>query len=469
MRLTLFGQRTMPYQFETITWQSTAAGNIFGGPASSIIRRRHFLHTDVEQPPGGQTQERMHYWYNQSTYSSSMGLMHPTVNIARHRQDDFPLSGLHLTVEGGNRSDTATMTTYAALPRQTELEHRVGWLFTIRDWWTGGAHNAAAAVDQLSLLYGPYGTPTNLVHGINNTRTRGMWPHIASRQDPTTVPATYGMRRIQQTGATHPPTIVFDAASFYKPEAAPTPPAIYRGVSTPSGELVMRLVDGQGRALLQHFALRDADEHASPTLVAATDVLSGVHDMDLGFAMMGSAADSIRIVIDEVDALQRPISTLTLEPAMMGLDGHAMTGRTSGRLMLVNGAGRSYRIGVASAKALIPCEVLELDPEDLTIAREPLTTTVLVDLARESRTGRLRCLLHPVPASDALSVITPAGTGQDLVVTITEPRGAVVRRRTISRSDATIDIRDLAVGVYTVTVTDASGRMLHQQLLPVIR
>jgi hypothetical protein len=74
-----------------------------------------------------------------------------------------------------------------------------------------------------------------------------------------------------------------------------------------------------------------------------------------------------------------------------------------------------------------------------------------------------------VPASDALSVITPAGTGQDLVVTITEPRGAVVRRRTISRSDATIDIRDLAVGVYTVTVTDASGRMLHQQLLPVIR
>jgi hypothetical protein len=469
MRLTLFGQRTMPYQFETITWQSTAAGNIFGGPASSIIRRRHFLHTDVEQPPGGQTQERMHYWYNQSTYSSSMGLMHPTVNIARHRQDDFPLSGLHLTVEGGNRSDTATMTTYAALPRQTELEHRVGWLFTIRDWWTGGAHNAAAAVDQLSLLYGPYGTPTNLVHGINNTRTRGMWPHIASRQDPTTVPATYGMRRIQQTGATHPPTIVFDAASFYKPEAAPTPPAIYRGVSTPSGELVMRLVDGQGRALLQHFALRDADEHASPTLVAATDVLSGVHDMDLGFAMMGSAADSIRIVIDEVDALQRPISTLTLEPAMMGLDGHAMTGRTSGRLMLVNGAGRSYRIGVASAKALIPCEVLELDPEDLTIAREPLTTTVLVDLDRESRTGSIRCLLQPVPASDALSVITPAGTGQDLVVTITEPRGAVVRRRTISRSDATIDIRDLAVGVYTVTVTDASGRMLHQQLLPVIR
>jgi hypothetical protein len=55
------------------------------------------------------------------------------------------------------------------------------------------------------------------------------------------------------------------------------------------------------------------------------------------------------------------------------------------------------------------------------------------------------------------------------VVTIAEPRGSAVRRSSISRNGATIDIRDLAIGIYTVTVTDASGRIMHQQMLPVIR
>ena len=123
---------------------------------------------------------------------------------------------------------------------------------------------------------------------------------------------------------------------------------------------------------------------------------------------------------------------------------------------------------ISSASAIIPCELLELAPQELTFEREPPKTTLMVDLGRGSTNGRTRCLLRPVPAADAFTVITPAGDVQDLTVAIAEPRGAVVRRVAL-RSGSTVDISDLAVGVYSVTVTDAAGRTLHQQMLPVIR
>jgi hypothetical protein len=389
------------------------------------------------------------------------------VNIARHHRDTFPLLSVDrdLAVLNGNRSDTATLTTNAALPSQAEAAFRATQVTNVRDWWTGGTRNAIATVDQLSLLYGPYGIPTNLVHGINNTKTTAMWPHIASRQDPTTVPATYGMRRIQQTGATHPPSIVFDAASFYKPEPIETLPAIYRGVSTVDGELLMRLVDRNGVSIPQRFFEERGEVVVEPTLHAVSNVLTSIYELDLGFELVGTFTDDIDIAIDEVDASNQLIRSVAIDPAALGIN----NGRVTGRLVLVNGGGSSYRVRLSSDVATIPCELLELTPQDLSFDRNPLTTTVLVDLARESRTGRIRCLLHPVPASDALSVITPAGAGQDLVVTIAEPRGSAVRRSSISRNGATIDIRDLAIGIYTVTVTDASGRMMHQQMLPVIR
>jgi len=453
------------YQFETVTWQSTVPAGLFSGPATSIIRRRHFLHTDVEQDDPHTTPETLHYSFNQLTRNGMFGLMHPTVNIGRHHGDTFPLLATHrnLAVRGGNRSDSATLTTYAALPWQKEVSYRARWLSDVHAWWTGTIHNSDAAVDQLPLLYGPYGYPRNLLHPVNNTKTNGMWPHIASRQDATTVPATYGMRRIQQTGTLNPPSIMFDVASFYKPEATQNVPAVYRGVSTASEELLLRLVDAQGRNVPQMFVEGRDGLTAQIILQTLTDMMPSVHELELGFELVGTLTEDIDIAIDEVDASQQVIRSIGIDPAALGL----ANGPVSGRLVLVNGEGRSYRVRLSSASAIVPCELLELAPQELTFGREPPKTTLMVDLGRGSTNGRTRCLLRPVPAADAFTVITPGGDAQDLTVTIAEPRGAVVRRLVL-RSGSTVDISDLAVGIYSVTVTDAGGRLI-QQMLPVIR
>ena len=195
-----------------------------------------------------------------------------------------------------------------------------------------------------------------------------------------------------------------------------------------------------------------------------TDMMPSVHELELGFELVGTLTEDIDIAIDEVDASQQVIRSIAIDAAALGL----ANGPVSGRLLLVNGEGRSYRVRLSSASAIIPCELLELAPQELTFEREPARTTLMVDLGRGSTNGRTRCLLRPVPAADALTVITPAGDAQDLAVTIAEPRGAVVRQVTL-RSGSTVEIGDLAVGITSVTVTDAAGRMLHQQMLPVVR
>jgi hypothetical protein len=447
------------FQFETVTWQSITPMN------TSIVRRRHILHTNTGQPT-----EALRLWMNQSTTSATHGLMHPGVRTARHHDDAFPFlyaSAGSLTAENGNRSDTATLTSWAALPTAAEAAYRAMTLMTYRQQWSGVQHANTAVIDQLPLVYGVYHGPQNPFTPINTTKTKGMWPHISARQDATTVPATYGMRRIQQVGIADPPSIMFDAASFYKPTGSASKRAIYAGVGTLNDETLLRVVDEGGQALAHHFEMVTDREAGTNTLMASTGVLRSVRELGLDFEVVGSTPDGADVVVDELDTIGRTVRSVAVDRQTMGLG----VGRARGRMLLVNGQGRDYRVRVSSTTSLLPCEMLELDPDARAMDRQEVLRDVVVDLSSDEHAQKQddAFVMIPVPASEHVVIRIRPHAGGDRMIDLVDVRGDVVRTTKVHAGLATVDVSMLPAGMYVVILRDADGRHTHRRLLPVMR
>jgi hypothetical protein len=383
--------------------------------------------------------------------------------------DAFPLlyaPAGSLTAETGNRSDTATLTNWAALPAAAEAAYRAMTNITYRQQWSGVLHATTAAVDQLPLVYGVYNVPQSPFTPINTTRTYWMWSHVASRQDATTVPATYGMRRIQQVGLADPPSIAFDAASFYKPADADGAHALYRGVGTTNDETLLRIVDERGRALAQRFELETDREAATTTLRAVSETMASVREREMEFEVVGGSLDAVDVAVDELDASGRAVRSVAVDRQTMGL----ANGRAKGRLVLVNGQGRDYRVRVSSTTALVPCEMLELEPADVSFDRLAPRYDVVVDLGSDEAwpaAGEMH--LIPLPAADYVVIRTHMVADATLRVDVADLRCAVLSEATLQAGSAVVDVATLPNGIYALTLRDALGRHLQRRLLPVVR